>query len=84
MGHPAFLMLGGEIIEIRNRINGRDRGGMTAATPLTFANIEPRGAFRSDGALVVDNLPSRTGLMRRGSVVRARIAPSHEEDQIVM
>ena len=45
---------------------------------------KPRRASRSNGALVIDDLPSRAGLVRRGSVIQAWIPPSHEVCQILM
>jgi len=49
-----------------------------------LVKYEPRRTCSSDGALVIDDLPSRAGLIRRSSVTRARIPPSHVDCQIMM
>ena len=49
---------------------------------MVVETIKPRRASRSNGALVIDDLPSGAGLVRRGSVTQAWIRPSHEVCQI--
>lgn len=46
-------------------------------------NMSPAGHVR-DGALVIDDVPSIAGLMRRSSGIRARMPPSHEDCHFVM
>ena len=73
--------------------NLRPRRGQDRSVPKQIApragrrrvkKYEPRRTCPSIGALVIDDLPSKTGLILRSSRTRARIPPPREGSHIVM
>ena len=68
--------------------NSRASAGRLRRLPLVGASLSerssPAGFSLRRGSHVIDNLTSRAGLIRRGSVIQARIPPSHEDCQILV